>query len=252
MSVNLPQNIAVHTSRLSLTTEQPANNTVRGAVQTVALGLAGVSALEISTFDEGYRTPSKEAHLVGLRTQQVVDLETNTNSVQDPFGGSWFMESLTDDVEVRILAMVEDIESRGDPAELVSSGYFKQFFHGTMGRYHQQVHEGDVVKVGMNVHQMPTEDDTLLRDISEEKIEPLFGRIEKLGAYREGRDQQRLLESFQRLCDVVQSDENMLPAVLECTEAGATMGEIAGIMREAWGTPYDPYGYLDSPLGGSR
>ena len=150
---------------------------MRGAVQTVALvalGLAGVSALEISTFDEGYRTPSKEAHLVGLRTQQVIDLETNINSVQDPFGGSWFMESLTDEVEARILDMVNDIESLGDPAVLVSSGYFKQFFHGTMGRYHRQVHDGEVLKVGMNVHQMPAEQDTLLRDISEEKIEPLF------------------------------------------------------------------------------
>ena len=244
-------NIAVHTSGLSLTTEQPANNIVRGAVQTVALGLAGVSALEISTFDEGYRTPSKEAHLVGLRTQQIVDLESNINSVQDPFGGSWFMESLTDDVETKILDMVEDIESRGDPAELVNSGFFKQFFHGTMGRYHHQVHDGDVVKVGMNVHQLPTDEDTLLRDISEEKIEPLFDRIDEIKAFRESRDQPVLQAAFQRLYDVVQTDENMLEAVIECTEAGATMGEVAGIMRQAWGAPYDPYGYLDSPLGGA-
>jgi len=245
-------NIAVHTSGLSLTTEQPANNIVRGAVQTVALGLAGVSALEISTFDEGYRTPSKEAHLVGLRTQQVVDLETNINSVQDPFGGSWFMESLTDEVEAKILDMVNDIESKGDPAELVNSGYFKQFFHGTMGRYHHQVHDGEVVKVGMNVHEMPAEEDTLLRDISEEKITPLFDRVEQIKRFREGRDHPRLLDALDELYGVVQSDENMLEAVIACNEAGATMGEIAGILRQAWGTPYDPYGHLESPLGARR
>lgn len=243
-------NIAVHTSGLSLTTEQPANNIVRGAVQTVALGLAGVSALEISTFDEGYRTPSKEAHLVGLRTQQVIDLETNINSVQDPFGGSWFMESLTDEVEAKIVAMVDDIESRGDPAELVESGFFKQFFRHTMGRYHHQVHDGDVVKVGSNIHQMPPEEDTLLRDISEEKIEPLFDRVEQMGVYRAGRDQDRLRATLQQLHDVVRTEENMVPTVLDCTRAGATMGEVAGIMRQAWGIPYDPYGYLQSPLGG--
>ena len=245
-------NIAVHTSGLSLTTEQPANNIVRGAVQTVALGLAGVSALEISTFDEGYRTPSKEAHLVGLRTQQVIDLETNINSVQDPFGGSWFMESLTDDVEAKILEMVNDIEAKGDPAELVNSGYFKQFFHGTMGRYHHQVHDGEVVKVGMNVHQMPAEEDQLLRDISEAKIEPMFDRIEEIKRFRDARDQAKLIATFEKLHDVVQSDQNMLEAVIECTGAGATMGEIAGILRQAWGTPYDPYGYLTSPLEGKR
>jgi methylmalonyl-CoA mutase N-terminal domain/subunit len=245
-------NIAVHTSGLSLTTEQPANNIVRGAVQTVALGLAGVSALEISTFDEGYRTPSKEAHLVGLRTQQVVDVETNINGVQDPFGGSWFMESLTDEVEAKILEMVDDIESRGDPAELVNSGFFKQFFHGTMGRYHHQIHDGDVLKVGMNVHQMPPEEDTLLRDISERKITPLFDRIDEIEAYRASRDRQRVRDTLQRLHDVVGSDENMLEAVIGCTEAGATMGEVAGVMRQAWGTPFDPYGYLESPLTGGQ
>ena len=242
-------NVAVHTSGLSLTTEQPANNIVRGAVQTVALGLAGVSALEISTFDEGYRTPSKEAHLVGLRTQQIVDLETNINSVQDPFGGSWFMESLTDEVEGKILDMVRDIESKGDPAELVNSGFFKQFFHGTMGRYHNQIHNGEVIKVGMNVHQMPAEEDHLLRDISEEKITPLFDRAKEIQEFREARDQPRLLETLRKLHEVIQTDENILETVIECNEAGATMGEIVGIMRQAWGTPYDPYGHLESPLG---
>jgi len=185
---------------------------------------------------------------VGLRTQQIVDLETNINSVQDPFGGSWFMESLTDDVEARILAMIDDIESKGDPAELVNSGYFKQFFHGTMGRYHHQVHDGEVRKVGMNVHQIAPKDDTMLRDISEAKIPPLFDRIDRIEAYRADRDQARLLDSLRRLHDVVQTDENMMEAVLECTEAGATMGEIAGVMRQAWGEQYDPYGYLQSPI----
>ena len=162
------------------------------------------------------------------------------------------MESLTDEVEARILEMVNEIESLGDPAELVSSGYFKQFFHGTMGRYHRQVHDGEVLKVGMNVHQMPAEQDTLLRDISEEKIEPLFDRVEEISAYRDKRDQKPLLGSLQRLHDVVQTDENMLEAVLECTLAGATMGEIAGTLRQAWGTPYDPYGHLESPIGSAQ
>ena len=245
-------NIAVHTSGLSLTTEQPANNIVRGAVQAVALGLAGVSALEISTFDEGYRTPSKEAHLVGLRTQQVIDLETNITSVQDPFGGSWFMESLTDEVEAKICDMVKDIESKGDPAELVNSGFFKQFFHGTMGRYHQQIHNGEVLKVGMNIHQIPTGEDTLLRDVSEKKIAPMFDRVEAIKSFRAQRDQARLMATFEKLHEVMQTDENILESVIECTEAGATMGEIAGIMRQAWGTPYDPYGYLESPLAGAE
>jgi methylmalonyl-CoA mutase N-terminal domain/subunit len=242
--------IACHTSGLSLTTEQPANNIVRGAVQTVALGLAGIQALEISTFDEGFRTPSKEAHLVGLRTQQIVDLEANITRVQDPFGGSWFMESLTDQVEEKVLAMITDIESRGDPADLVTGGYFKQFFQGAMSRYHQNVSSGEVTKVGLNVLQVPEDEDTLLRDVSEAKFEPLLERAEQLGVFKASRDQSAVRESLLAVFKVTSSDENIMEAVISAVETGATMGEIVGVMREASGTPYDPYGHLTSPIEG--
>tara|TARA_B100000959_G_scaffold19168_1_gene18537 strand:+ start:49 stop:1245 length:1197 start_codon:yes stop_codon:yes gene_type:complete len=242
--------IACHTSGLSLTTEQPANNIVRGAVQTVALGLAGIQALEISTFDEGFRTPSKEAHLVGLRTQQIVDLEANITRVQDPFGGSWFMESLTDQVEEKVLAMIADIESRGDPADLVTGGYFKQFFEGAMSRYHQNVSSGEVTKVGLNVLQVPEDEDKLLRDVSEAKFEPLMERAEQLRIFKASRDQSAVRESLMAVFKVTSTDENIMEAVIGAVETGATMGEIIGVMREASGTPYDPYGHLTSPIEG--
>lgn len=104
--------ITCHTSGLSLTAQQPVNNIVRGTTQAMALVMAGVQAIEISAFDEAYRTPSREAHLVGLRTQQVIDLETGLTKVADPFGGSYFMENLTDEMAARIWAMVEDIEAK--------------------------------------------------------------------------------------------------------------------------------------------
>lgn len=243
--------IACHTSGLSLTTEQPANNIIRGAVQTVALGLAGIQALEISTFDEGFRTPSKESHLVGLRTQQIVDLEANITKIQDPFGGSWFMESLTDQVEEKVLAMVKDIESRGDPADLVTGGYFKQFFEGTMSRYHQQVSSGEIIKVGLNALQIPEEEDTLLRDVSEVKIEPFRERAEQIKAFRASRDQSAVRNSLLSVHQTVRSPgENIMRPVITAVEAGATMGEIVGVMREASGSPYDPYSHLASPIEG--
>jgi methylmalonyl-CoA mutase N-terminal domain/subunit len=85
---SLAVNIAAHTSGLSLTAQQPVNNVVRGATQALGLALAGAQAIEVSTFDEGYRIPSPEAHLVGLRTQQVIELETGVTQVVDPLGGS--------------------------------------------------------------------------------------------------------------------------------------------------------------------
>jgi methylmalonyl-CoA mutase N-terminal domain/subunit len=186
---------------------------------------------------------------VGLRTQQIVDLETNITKVQDPFGGSWFMESLTDEVEEKILALVKDIESRGDPAELVTSGYFKQFFEGTMSRHHQQMGAGEITRVGLNAYKIPEEEDTLLKDVSEVKIEPYRQRAVDIEAFKSSRDQAAVNESLLGIHNTVLSPgENIMEGVINAVQIGATMGEVIGVMRQASGESYDPYGHLRSPI----
>ena len=137
-------NIAAHTSGLSLTAQQPVNNIVRGAMQALALALAGVQAIEISTFDEAFRTPSPEAHLVGLRTQQIVHLESSVTRVADPLGGSYYVESLTDEMERRIWEMVQAIEAKGDPAHLSDSGWFRSLFQAAMERHARALADGSL------------------------------------------------------------------------------------------------------------
>jgi len=127
--------ITAHTSGLSMTMAQPVNNVARGAVQGLALALAGVQAVEISCFDEAYRTPSHDAHMVSLRTQQIVQLEASADRVADPLGGSYFVESLTDEMEARILAMVADIESMGTLKEVTENGWFAARPSGTEDVY---------------------------------------------------------------------------------------------------------------------
>jgi cell division protein FtsX len=124
--------ITSHTSGLSLTPQQPVNNIVRGTIQSLALVLAGVQALEISAFDEAYRTPSPESHMVALRTQQILHLESNVSKVVDPLGGSYFVESLTDEMEQRIRERIREIEAMGDPSVLADKGWFRKFFEDTM------------------------------------------------------------------------------------------------------------------------
>jgi len=102
------------------------------AIQALSLVLAGVQALEISAFDEAYRTPSKDAHIVGLRTQQIIDLESGVAKVLDPLGGSYFVESLTDELGSRIRARIDEIEAMGDPEALADAGYFRNLFHQAM------------------------------------------------------------------------------------------------------------------------
>ena len=241
--------ITSHTSGLSLTAQQPVNNIVRGTIQSLALVMAGVQALEISAFDEAYRTPSPESHLVGLRTQQIIHLESNVAKVVDPLGGSYFIESLTDDIEKRIWNRVQEIEAMGDPAELSDRGWFKNFFDDAMGKYAKRVMDGDLLKVGVNVLQIPEEEDTLLKEVVEKKIQPYRGRIEKIKAFRKNRDQDQIKAVLQECYEIAKvEDENLMYPIIKAMEKGATMGEIAGMMRTAYDFPYDPHGLVEPTI----
>jgi len=241
--------ITCHTSGLSLTAQQPANNIVRGAVQAMALVMAGVQAIEISAFDEAYRTPSREAHLVGLRTQQIIDLESGIGQVADPFGGSYFMESLTAEMERRIWAMVTEIEAAGPIDRLVEQGYFRAILHAAMERHGQDVSRGRAHLVGVNVHAIPEDDDRLLRAVSEMKFEPCEEHVERIVAFRASRDAARHQACLRRALDCARSESgNLLEVTIDAFEAGATMGEIAGVFRVGCGQAYDPFGRLPPPL----
>lgn len=240
--------ISSHTSGLSLTAQQPFNNIVRGAIQALALVMGGVQALEISAFDEAFRTPSRESHLVGLRTQQVIELETGVSKVVDPLGGSFYVESLTDELALRIWAKVQAIEAMGNPADLSDKGWFRNFFHDAMERHYQQVSKGEVKVVGLNAHQIPPAEDTLLKDVAEEKINPCRERIERIAAFKQRRDIEGVKKALRKVFEQAQlTGQNLVPAVIEATESHATMGEIAGTLRQAYGYPYDPH-HLLQPL----
>ncbi|MCX5901054.1 MAG: acyl-CoA mutase large subunit family protein [Proteobacteria bacterium] len=238
-----------HTSGISLTPQQPFNNIVRGTIQSMALVMAGIQAIEISAFDEAFRTPSPESHLVALRTQQVIDLETGIGRVHDPFGGSYMVERLTDQVEEKIMDRIRQIEGMGDPADLSTSGWFKKYFENSMDRYHQDMDTMNRVKVGTNVLQMPAHEDTMLRDVSYEKIQPYTWQIEQIREYKRQRDQ-RLIRDV--LIEVKQTasetQDNLMPCIIKAFEAGATCGEITGMLRLAYGRPYDPYGMVTPPF----
>ena len=159
-----------HTS--GLTDRATDRNIITRFHSRMALALAGVQAMEISAFDEAYRTPSDEAHRVALRTQQVLQLETGISKVDDPLGGSYYVEALTDEIEQRIASMVAEIEARGDAVTLAQQGFFRKLFADASQRHYRMVNSGERKVVGANCHRIPAEQDTLLRDIAEKKIEP--------------------------------------------------------------------------------
>ncbi len=245
---SLAINVTAHTSGATMTSRQLMGNVVRGAVQTVALYMAGVHAMEISAFDEAIRTPSPEAHVVALRTQQVVALESGVGDVADPLGGSYYVEALTDEIEARVLGRVADIESLGDPLELAEQGFFRAIFAEAMVDRAREVSDGSRPVVGVNVNEVALERDTLLRDLAESRIEPSYEVIDEVRGWKQARDRRALGEGLAQLeataCD---REANLMPALVDALEADATVGECTGVLRQAYGRPYDPLGATERP-----
>jgi len=248
--------ITSHTSGLSLTAQQPVNNIVRGTVQALALVLSGVQALEISAFDEAFRTPSKDAHIVGLRTQQILDLEAGVAKVTDPLGGSHFVEQLTDELERRIRARIDEIEAIDDPETLSAQGFFRDIFHQAMEAAQRAVEKGDVALIGVNVHALPEKDDRLLRDIATAKIETWHSHTSEIELFKRQRDAASLRAALDGVAAAVAGSENLVPRVIEALDASATIGEIVTTMRRALGMPSDIFDHAmpgeampDRPIG---
>jgi methylmalonyl-CoA mutase, N-terminal domain len=239
---SLAANVTVHTSGLTLTAAQPINNVVRGAVQAFAMAMAGVQGLEISTFDEAYRTPSRAAHLVAMRTQQVLAEETGVARVADPLGGSWYVEELTDELERRIDSEVRRIESVGEIGDLVDAGFFREVFLHGMDRHAQLVQSGAQRIVGINCHVTDRADDTLLRDVAEQRFEPDYEHVERIRRWRSERDGARVESALARVQEAAQTrDADLMGPLVAALEDDCSIGEITGALRLGYGMPADPF-----------
>jgi methylmalonyl-CoA mutase N-terminal domain/subunit len=237
-------NIAVHTSGLALTAAQPANNIVRGAVQALAMAMAGVQGLEISTFDEPFRTPSAVAHQIAIRTQQIIQTETNVSAVEDPLGGSWYLESLTDELDRRIDAAVRRMEALGDVDTLVENGYFRGIFTAAMDRHSSAVQSGQLPVIGVNEHVIPPAADRFLRDLAEERFEPDQAHVERVRAWRPARAQAPLRAGLDRVRRAsAEPAADLMGPIVAALDADASIGEITGCLREGQGLPADPFEY---------
>ena len=241
--------ITVHTSGLSLTAQQPANNIVRGAYEALAAILGGCQAVEISCFDEPYRTPSVEAASVSLKTQQIIACETGTTAVVDPLGGSYYVEALTSELERSILERVKEIEGKGDIRALSQGGYFRTIFDNAIRRYQEDIASGRRKVVGTNVFRVPPEEDTLLRETVETKIEVAEEQIQKIKELKAKRDSAKVKEALNAVYrGAQQGSVNLVPVTMEAFKKAATMGEITGAIRLAYGSAYDPFEMVEAPF----
>jgi methylmalonyl-CoA mutase N-terminal domain/subunit len=240
---SLAINVAAHTSGATMTACQLTNNVVRGTVQTMALLMAGVRAMEISAFDEALRTPSHEAHVVALRTQQIAALESGVSEVPDPLGGSWYVERLTDEMEQAIEERVRFIEGLDDIKELCAQGFFRSLFADAMVDRAAAIDTGALPVVGVNRFVMDPDADHLLRDVSQVRIEPSWDHIERITAWKAGRDLAGVRRALADLESAAREPEtNLMPALVAAFDAQASAGECTGVLRVVYGDPYDPFG----------
>ncbi|MFQ5934630.1 MAG: methylmalonyl-CoA mutase family protein, partial [Dehalococcoidia bacterium] len=224
------------TAGVSLTAQQPENNVVRVTIQALAAVLGGTQSLHTNSMDEALGLPSEKAATIALRTQQVLANESGVADTIDPLAGSYYVEHLTGKLEEESWKYLEKIEELGGAPGAIEKGFIQREIQDSAYKLQQEMESKRRIVVGVNRYeseQPPMEG--ILR------IDPALARRQnqRLARVRRERDQQKVEQSLKRLGQVARSDANTLPAILECVEAYASIGEICDVMREVTGE-YQP------------
>ena len=220
------------TAGVSLTAQQPDNNVIRCTVQALAAILGGSQSLHVNSRDEALALPTEESAQLSLRTQQILAYESGAADVVDPLGGSWYIESLTNDLEAQALDYIRRIDDMGGAVAAIENGFQMREIGDAAYRHRQEVESGDRVIVGVNRYATEEPPVEGLMRVDEEAARQQVARLERLRRERDGGASQAALA---RLADAARGDANTVPAILECVEAYCTLGEMSGVLREAFG-----------------
>ncbi len=228
------------TAGVSLTAQQPDNNIVRTAIEALAGVLGGTQSLHTNALDEVLALPSDHAAKVALRTQLVIAEETGVADVIDPLGGSWYVEWLTDEIERRceeefaaILARSDDETMTAGILRGIEDGYFSSEIADAASAFQRRMDQGDFRMVGVNAYVDPDEQGLEVLRISPEVERD---QTRRLTASRAARDEHALDGALERLKAAAQTDDNLVPHIMEAVRADATVGEVSTALQQVWGT----------------
>ncbi len=227
----------VQTDGFTLTAQQPLNNIVRVTLQALSAVLGGCQSLHTNSFDEALALPTQQAVEVALRTQQIIAYESGSADTVDPLGGSYYVESLTAEIEKKAREYIEEIDRIGGAMKAIEQGYIQKEIANSAYDYQMAVDSGEQVVVGVN--KFTRKDETLpeLLEIGTEVEEKQKERLAKLRAERDNQEVGRLLDEVRRVAD---SDENIMPVLIEAVKAYATVGEISDALRDVFGEYREP------------
>ena len=220
------------TAGSTLTAQQPENNIVRTALQALSAVLGGTQSLHTNSFDEALALPTEEAARIALRTQQVIAFESGVPQTIDPLAGSYYLESLTNDIEKRATEYLDKIDALGGMLKAIERGYVQQEIQNAAYEYQQKVDRTEAVVVGVNRFTVEEEGAVPILHI-DPALEPR--QVERLRARRLRRDKKAWEAALKRIEDAARSGDNLMPHIIGAVEAYATVGEISDTMRKVFG-----------------
>jgi methylmalonyl-CoA mutase N-terminal domain/subunit len=224
------------TGGATLTAQQPENNIVRTALEALAAVLGGTQSLHTNSFDEALALPSEKAARIALRTQQVIGYESGVPDSADPLGGSWMVESMTDEIEARARDYLEKIDGMGGAVDAIETGWMKSEIEDSAFRINQAIESGERVIVGVNKFVLDKEDPIELHGIDPELQSRQVARLQKV---RSERDQGEVDAALKTLEETARGTDNLLYPMRDALAVYATLGEVSDVLRKVFGE-YEP------------
>jgi methylmalonyl-CoA mutase, N-terminal domain len=220
------------TAGSTLTAQQPENNIVRTAIQAMSAVLGGTQSLHTNSYDEALALPTEQAARTALRTQQIIAYESGAPQTIDPLAGSYYIESLTNEIEKHATGYLEKIDGLGGMLKAIECGFVQQEIQNASYEYQQQVDRGEATVVGVNRFTVEEEKPIPILHI-DESLERK--QVERVRALRARRDPLPWQDSLKKIEDAARSGANLMPHIVAAVEANATIGEISDTMRKVFG-----------------
>jgi methylmalonyl-CoA mutase N-terminal domain/subunit len=227
----------------TLMPQQPQNNIVRITMHALMGALGGHQAIHTACWDEGYAIPTEDSARLALRTQQILAHESGLCNTIDPLAGSYYVETLTDEIENRTSEYLNKIDEMGGMLNAIENGFVFREIQESSVEFQRKVDSGEKVIVGLNKFVMPEEEDVEQQDIFEydQRIEKI--QQEKLAQVKAKRDAKQVNQALRELDRAIDQGGNLMPYIIEAVQCYASLGEICGVMREKWGE-YSPPIYI--------
>ncbi len=225
------------TAGCTLTAQQPDNNIMRTAFQALAAVLGGTQSLHTNSMDETYALPTEKAVKIALRTQQLIAYEIGVSHTIDPLGGSYYLETLTNELERGAYKYFEKIDKLGGVVPAIEKGFFQKEISRSAYEYQKKLERKEKYHVGVNIFEEDEKPDIEVLKIPVKVEKDQLSALKKVKKERNAR---RVKETLKRLRKAAAGDENLMPRIIDCVRAYATLGEMCNTLKEEFGTYEEP------------